>query len=200
LADSTRTPAGTNSGYFGASICPPARSWIHDREFAVFALITFFLALLPLQSGAALAAHMTWQGFTPATYGAVMAVNGLLIIAFQPELRRALMRLGETLPLFRGFSDQINEDVEALVEAATFLSRRKIGAVIAIERDTPLGTIDRAKLNPKGSSVAVGHPFAATGARIVATLAQQLAQRGSGRGLLSICTAGGMGVTAILER
>jgi len=69
-----------------------------------------------------------------------------------------------------------------------------------LERDTPLGTIDRAKLNPKGSSVAVGHPFAATGARIVATLAQQLAQRGSGRGLLSICTAGGMGVTAILER
>jgi diadenylate cyclase len=61
-----------------------------------------------------------------------------IIIAFQPELRRALMRLGETLPIFRGFSDQINEDVEALVEAATFLSRRKIGAVIAIERDAPL--------------------------------------------------------------
>jgi acetyl-CoA C-acetyltransferase len=64
----------------------------------------------------------------------------------------------------------------------------------------PLGEIDRAKLNPKGSSVALGHPFAATGARIVATLAKQLAQRGSGRGLVSICAAGGMGVTAILER
>jgi acetyl-CoA C-acetyltransferase len=64
----------------------------------------------------------------------------------------------------------------------------------------PLGSIDRAKLNPKGSSVALGHPFAATGARIVATLAKQLAQRGSGRGLISICAAGGMGVTAILER
>jgi acetyl-CoA C-acetyltransferase len=64
----------------------------------------------------------------------------------------------------------------------------------------PLGSIDRAKLNPKGSSVAVGHPFAATGARIVATLAKQLAERGSGRGLISICAAGGMGVTAILER
>jgi acetyl-CoA C-acetyltransferase len=63
-----------------------------------------------------------------------------------------------------------------------------------------LGSIDRAKLNPKGSSVALGHPFAATGARIVATLAKQLAQRGSGRGLISICAAGGMGVTAILER
>jgi acetyl-CoA C-acetyltransferase len=63
-----------------------------------------------------------------------------------------------------------------------------------------LGSIDRAKLNPKGSSVAIGHPFAATGARIVATLAKQLAERGSGRGLISICAAGGMGVTAVLER
>ena len=63
-----------------------------------------------------------------------------------------------------------------------------------------LGTIDRKKMNPVGSSVAIGHPFAATGARIVATLAKQLAQRGSGRGLISICAAGGMGVTAILER
>jgi acetyl-CoA C-acetyltransferase len=63
-----------------------------------------------------------------------------------------------------------------------------------------LGSIDRTKLNPKGSSVALGHPFAATGARIVATLAKQLAERGSGRGLISICAAGGMGVTAILER
>jgi acetyl-CoA C-acetyltransferase len=63
-----------------------------------------------------------------------------------------------------------------------------------------LGAIDRRKMNPKGSSVALGHPFAATGARIVAMLAKQLAERGSGRGLISICTAGGMGVTAILER
>ena len=63
-----------------------------------------------------------------------------------------------------------------------------------------LGSIDRAKLNPKGSSVAMGHPFAATGARILATAAKQLAERGSGRALISICAAGGMGVTAILER
>ena len=66
--------------------------------------------------------------------------------------------------------------------------------------DGPFGVIDRARLNINGSSLAVGHPFAATGARIVATLAKQLAQRGHGRGLISICTAGGMGVTAILER
>jgi acetyl-CoA C-acetyltransferase len=64
----------------------------------------------------------------------------------------------------------------------------------------PLGTIDRAKLNVKGGSVAIGHPFAATGARILATLAKLLAKRGNGRGLISICTAGGMGVTAIVEK
>jgi acetyl-CoA C-acetyltransferase len=64
----------------------------------------------------------------------------------------------------------------------------------------PLGAIDRGKLNLKGGSVAVGHPFAATGARIIGVLAKLLAQRGQGRGLISICTAGGMGVTAILER
>lgn len=67
-------------------------------------------------------------------------------------------------------------------------------------RSAPVGSIDRTKLNQKGGSVALGHPFAATGTRIVATLAKQLEQRGSGRGLISICTAGGMGVTAILER
>ncbi len=61
------------------------------------------------------------------------------------------------------------------------------------------GTIDRQKLNVVGSSLAYGHPFAATGARIVATLAKLLTERGGGRGLVSICTAGGMGVTAILE-
>ena len=67
-------------------------------------------------------------------------------------------------------------------------------------RNQPLGKIDRSKMNVKGGSIAIGHPFAATGARIVGALAKMLEQRGSGRGLISICTAGGMGVTAILER
>jgi acetyl-CoA C-acetyltransferase len=64
----------------------------------------------------------------------------------------------------------------------------------------PLGSIDPAKLNVKGSSLAMGHPFAATGGRILATLAKLIDQRGGGRGLVSICTAGGMGVTAIVEK
>ena len=66
--------------------------------------------------------------------------------------------------------------------------------------DAALGSIDRAKLNVKGSSVATGHPFAATGPRIISTLAKLLEQKGQGRGLISICAAGGQGVTAILER
>jgi acetyl-CoA C-acetyltransferase len=63
-----------------------------------------------------------------------------------------------------------------------------------------LGAIDPARINPNGSSLATGHPFAATGARIVAAAAKELALRGGGRCLVSICTAGGMGVVAILER
>ena len=67
-------------------------------------------------------------------------------------------------------------------------------------RDEPLGRVDLDKLNVNGSSLATGHPFAATGGRIVATLAKLLAEKGSGRGLISICAGGGQGVTAILER
>ena len=66
--------------------------------------------------------------------------------------------------------------------------------------DAPLGSIDRSKLNVNGSSLAAGHPFAATGGRIVASLAKMLAQKGSGRGLISICAAGGQGVVAMVER
>ena len=64
----------------------------------------------------------------------------------------------------------------------------------------PLGKIDRSKLNVNGSSLAAGHPFAATGGRIIATLAKMLNEKGSGRGLISICAAGGQGVVAIIEK
>jgi acetyl-CoA C-acetyltransferase len=72
--------------------------------------------------------------------------------------------------------------------------KKKLGS------ETPLGSIDRSKLNIRGGSLAVGHPFAATGARIVAGLAKILDERGGGRGLISVCTAGGMGVAAIVEK
>jgi acetyl-CoA C-acetyltransferase len=65
--------------------------------------------------------------------------------------------------------------------------------------DQPLGSIDRGKLNMHGGSLAAGHPFGATGGRIVAGLAKMLKAKGSGRGLVSICAAGGLGVVAIME-
>jgi len=71
----------------------------------------------------------------------------------------------------------------------------------ALGRDAPMGVIDRARINVAGSSLAVGHPFAATGARVLGTLAKLLEERdGGGKGLVSVCTAGGMGLTAVLER
>ncbi len=66
--------------------------------------------------------------------------------------------------------------------------------------DKALGSIDKSKMNIKGGSVALGHPFAATGGRIVASLAKMISENGKGRGLISICTAGGMGVAAIIEK
>jgi acetyl-CoA C-acetyltransferase len=77
-------------------------------------------------------------------------------------------------------------------ESETFC-RERLG------RDAPLGSIDRSRMNTKGGSVAIGHPFGATGARIVGTLAKLLHEKGSGRGLISVCTSGGMGVSAIME-
>jgi acetyl-CoA C-acetyltransferase len=65
--------------------------------------------------------------------------------------------------------------------------------------DAPLGAIDRSKLNVNGSSLAAGHPFAATGGRILASLAKMIHENGGGRGLISICAAGGQGVVAIIE-
>jgi acetyl-CoA C-acetyltransferase len=73
-------------------------------------------------------------------------------------------------------------------------------ATLAALEQQGLGTIDRDKLNVNGGSLAAGHPFAATGGRIIASLAKMLAERGSGRGLVSVCAAGGQGVVAIVER
>ena len=94
--------------------------------------------------------------------------------------------------IHEAFAGQVLCTLKAWTDAA--YCRDKLGAADA------LGTIDRAKLNVKGGSLAIGHPFAATGTRIVATLAKILDENKARRGLISICTAGGMGVTAILER
>ncbi|MBB6093424.1 acetyl-CoA C-acetyltransferase [Povalibacter uvarum] len=136
------------------------------------------------------------------TYGKVAAVDFVnkegLLMAPAYAVPRMLSDAGLRLQDFDVY--EIHEAFEAQVlctlkawESPQFC-RERLGL------SEPLGPIDRSKMNLKGGSVAIGHPFAATGARIVATLAKLLAQRGKGRGLISICTAGGMGVTAILER
>jgi len=137
--------------------------------------------------------------FLDAEVAAVDFVHGEgLLMAPTVAVPRMLARHGLTLQDFDFY--EIHEAFAAQVlctlrawESETYC-RNRLGL------DQPLGSIDPAKLNVHGSSLAAGHPFAATGARIVATLAKMLEEKGSGRGLISICTAGGMGVTAILER
>jgi acetyl-CoA C-acetyltransferase len=107
-------------------------------------------------------------------------------------LARAGMSLGDFdfYEIHEAFAAQVLATLRAWEDAA--YCKERLGL------DEPLGSIDRAKLNVNGSSLAAGHPFAATGGRIVATCAKLLAERGSGRALISICAAGGQGVTAIL--
>jgi acetyl-CoA C-acetyltransferase len=108
-------------------------------------------------------------------------------------LARASVGLGDfdLYEIHEAFASQVLATLKAWEDPA--YCKEKLGL------DTPLGSIDRAKLNVNGSSLAAGHPFAATGGRIVATLAKLLHERGEGRGLISICAAGGQGVTAILS-
>src|SRR6476620_2901446 len=110
---------------------------------------------------------------------------------------RMLEREGKTLQDFDFY--EIHEAFASQVLATLKAGEDPIFCKERRGPDAPLGTIDRAKLNVAGSSLAAGHPFAATGGRIVATLAKLLAEQGSGRGLISICAAGGQGVVAILE-
>jgi acetyl-CoA C-acetyltransferase len=131
---------------------------------------------------------------------AVDFVNGKegLLMAPAYAVPRLLARNGLTLQDFdyyeihEAFAAQVLCTLKAWEDADYCQTRLGL--------DAPLGSIDRSKMNVKGSSLAAGHPFAATGGRIVANLAKLLSVAGEGRGLISICAAGGQGVTAILER
>ncbi len=136
------------------------------------------------------------------TIGQSAAVNYIddegLLMAPAYAVPKMLDRAGLTLQDFDFY--EIHEAFAAQVlctlkawEDETFC-KEKLG------RESALGSIDRSKLNVKGGSLALGHPFAATGGRILAGLAKMIHEKGSGRGLISICTAGGMGVTAIVEK
>ena len=137
------------------------------------------------------------------TFSEVAAVDFVdkkegLLMAPAYAVPRLLEKAGLTLQDFdfyeihEAFASQVLSTLKAWEDPA--FCKDKLGL------NKPLGSIDRNKLNVKGSSLATGHPFAATGGRIVATLAKLLEEKGRGRGLVSICAAGGQGVTAIMER
>ncbi len=137
--------------------------------------------------------------FVDAETAAVDYVTGHegLLMAPAYAVPRLLARNGLTLQDFdlydihEAFASQVLSTLAAW-EDPVFCTQR-------LGLDAPLGAIDREKLNVNGGSLAAGHPFAATGGRIVASLARALHERGGGRGLISVCAAGGIGVVAILE-
>jgi acetyl-CoA C-acetyltransferase len=146
------------------------------------------------------------HGLRPLAYlthsqtGAVDYVKGAegLLMAPAYAVPKMLARAGLTLQDFDYY--EIHEAFASQVLATLKAWEDPIFCKERLGLDAPLGEIDRAKLNVNGSSLAAGHPFAATGGRILAVLAKQLDENGGGRGLISICAAGGQGVVAILER
>jgi acetyl-CoA C-acetyltransferase len=137
---------------------------------------------------------------THAQTAAVDYVKGAegLLMAPAYAVPKMLARAGLTLQDFDYY--EIHEAFASQVLATLKAWEDPIFCKERLGLDAPLGEIDRAKLNVNGSSLAAGHPFAATGGRIVAALAKQLDENGGGRGLISICAAGGQGVVAILEK
>ena len=165
----------------------------------------------PLSDGASVVLMSTkeWaeqNGHTPlarfvdaetAAVDYVVKQEGLLM-APAYAVPRMLARNGLSLQDFDYY--EIHEAFAAQVLATLKAWESPVFCKQRLGLDAPLGSIDRSKLNVNGGSLAAGHPFAATGGRIVAGLAKTLAEKGSGRGLISICAAGGQGVVAILER
>ncbi|WP_349926666.1 acetyl-CoA C-acetyltransferase [Acinetobacter sp. A1-4-2] len=146
-------------------------------------------------NGHEILAYLTFQETAAVDF--VEKKEGLLM-APAYAVPRMLERAGLTLQDFdyyeihEAFASQVLSTLKAW-EDPKFCKER-------LGLDAPLGSIDRSKLNVKGSSLAAGHPFAATGGRLIATAAKLINQKGSGRVLVSICAAGGQGVTAIIEK
>jgi acetyl-CoA C-acetyltransferase len=120
-----------------------------------------------------------------------------LLMAPTYAMPRMLARAGRKLEDFDYY--EIHEAFAAQVLCTLRAWEDPVYCKERLGLDQPLGAIDRSKLNVKGGSLGAGHPFGATGGRIVANLAKMLSQNGGGRGLISICAAGGLGVTAIME-
>jgi acetyl-CoA acyltransferase len=162
----------------------------------------------PLTDGAAAVLLMSEEkakadGYEPLAYvreWAVAAVDpgGQLLmgpgIAIPKVLERAGLQLGDIdlIEMHEAFAAQVASNIQAL-ESETW-ARKELG------RETPVGRVDRERLNVCGGSIALGHPFGATGARITTTLAHEMKRRGAGLGLISVCAQGGMGFAMVLER
>lgn len=151
-----------------------SEDWAHERGLPVLARLTY--------------AHVSGVDFVGG--------EGLLMgpaYAISEVLKKAPYALQDFdyYELHEAFAAQPLATMKAW-ESESFC-RERLG------RSEPMGGIDCSKLNVNGSSVAIGHPFAATGARILGSLAKLLHSKGSGRGLMGVCTAGGMGVAAIIE-
>jgi acetyl-CoA C-acetyltransferase len=155
--------------------------------------------LLTSEEWAAQHGHPVQAYFVTAQTAAVDHVHKRegLLMAPAYAVSRLLERTGLSLQDFdfyeihEAFAAQVLSTLKAWEDPV--FCRERLG------RDKPLGAIDRDRLNVHGGSLGAGHPFGATGGRIVANLAKMLNERGSGRGLISICAAGGLGVTAIME-
>src|SRR5262245_29139620 len=174
--DGTMTAGNSTPLTDGAStVLLASEEWAAERSLPVLAFLTF------------------------SETAAVDYVHGRegLLMAPAYAVPRMLARAGLSLQDFDFY--EIHEAFASQVLATLAAWEDTDFAKTRLGLDVPLGAIDRSKLNVNGSSLAAGHPFAATGARIVATLAKLLHEKGSGRGLISICAAGGQGVTAILE-
>jgi acetyl-CoA acyltransferase len=162
----------------------------------------------PLTDGAAAVLLMSEEraraeGYEPLAFiksWAVSAVDpgGQLLMGPALAVPKALARAGVTLAdidlieMHEAFAAQVASNIQAL-ESETW-AREKLG------RSEPVGTIDRARLNVNGGSIAIGHPFGATGARLTATLAGEMKRRDLHLGLISVCAQGGLGFAMVLER
>ena len=147
------------------------------------------------ERGLPVLAHVVDWEYAAVDY--VHGDDGLLmapVYAVPRLLQRNGLELGDFdfVEIHEAFASQVLATLKAWEDPQ--YCREKLGL------DGALGTVDRAKLNPKGSSLAAGHPFAATGGRILATTAKMLDENGGGRSLISICAAGGQGVVAIVEK
>jgi acetyl-CoA C-acetyltransferase len=227
LASHQRLAAAYDRGFFD-SLVTPFRGLDRDNNLRADSSMEKLAALKPV-FGAGATATMTAGNSTPLTDGASVVLlaseawakrNKLPVLAYLTQhetaavdyvhgaegllmapvyaMPRMLSRAKLSLRDFDFY--EIHEAFASQVIATLKAWEDPVYCKERLGLDAPLGSIDRDRLNVVGSSLAAGHPFAATGGRILATLATLLAERGSGRGVISICAAGGQGVTAILER